>query len=69
MVHLKNNFIVDSENSFLVSILEEKSNKSLSYQDSFYEWYEISKQDEIFKSPIFQILKLSYMCPTSSGIS
>lgn len=53
MVHLKNNFIDDSENSFLLSFFEEKSNKNLSPTESFYDWYEISKQDEIFKSPIF----------------
>lgn len=53
MVHIKNNFIEESKNSFLLSILNERCNKNLSYQDSFYEWYEISKQDEIFKSPIF----------------
>jgi hypothetical protein len=53
MVHIKNNFIDETENNFLFSFLNEKTNKSFSTEENFYEWYEISKDDDIFNSPLF----------------
>lgn len=53
MVHLKNNFINDSENSFLISEMDSRIITSQLRDREFYEWYEIGLDDKLFNSVEF----------------
>ncbi len=56
MVDIKKNFINDTENNFLSSILDERLDHSKEREDLFYEWYAIPFEDKLFDD--IQFLRL-----------
>jgi hypothetical protein len=50
MVYIKDNFITDSENLFLLNEMNSKLKISSSREGEFYEWYEIDEKDTILNS-------------------